>query len=746
MNKTLLALLIASVTSVANAQTTAINAAAKSGGSTQVEETMVFGRGETRQVHVLGPAELAEYPAGTSPLKAVEKLPGVNFQSADPYGAYEWSTRIVVRGFGQNQLGFTLDDVPLGDMSYANHNGLHISRAIISENIGAAALSQGAGSLAAASTSNLGGTLEFTSLDPATEFAAHVDGSLGSDSAQRAFVRVDSGEFGSAGTRLFLSYVDQTTDKWKGDGEQQQEALNFKIVQPIGEAKLTGFYSYSDRAERDYQDMSLEMISRLGRDWDNYGSDYARAIAAAQGTFTGKVTSLDDAYWDAAGLREDNLGYIALDLPLGSATDWKTTIYQHTNEGQGLWGTPYVPTPNGAPLSIRTTEYDIDRTGVVSGLTFDLGAHSLNAGLWIETNDFNQARRFYGETGLVSPTRSFTEFQSNPLLTQWEYAFSTDTLQLHIQDSWQVTDALRIELGVKSMEVEVDAGTVVGDNKTGSIETSENFLPQVGFVWGLTDKHEIYSTLGKNARALIGSATGTSPFSASQAGFEAIRDSIEPETATSLELGWRFRGDTFEGVMTAYYVEFDDRLLAIQQGSAIIGSFNALANVGAVEAIGLEAGLNWQINDNWYWYNSASLNDSTYSDDYFTEGNNRVALSGKTVVDSPELMFNSELGLEMGSAFAKLHFKHTGERYYTYTNDGSVDAYNVLNLSLGYRFEDLGALKQLTAQLDITNLTDEDYISTVGSGGFSNTDPNGTAQTLLPGAPQQAFFSLKAMF
>ena len=746
MNKTLLALLIASLTATANAQTTAINAAAKSGGSAQVEETLVFGRGETRQVHVLGAAELAEYPAGTSPLKAVEKLPGVNFQSADPYGAYEWSTRIVVRGFGQNQLGFTLDDVPLGDMSYANHNGLHISRAIISENLGAVELSQGAGSLAAASTSNLGGTLEFTSLDPATEFAAHVDGSLGSDSAQRGFVRIDSGEFGGAGTRLFLSYVDQTTDKWKGDGEQQQEALNFKIVQPLGAASLTGFYSYSDRAERDYQDMSLEMIDRLGRDWDNYGSDYARAIAAAQGNFTGDVNSLDDAYWDAAGLREDNLGYIALNLPLGSVTDWKTTVYQHTNEGQGLWGTPYVPTPNGAPLSIRTTEYDIDRTGLISALTFDLGAHSVNAGVWIETNDFNQARRFYGETGLVSPTRSFTEFQRTPLMTQWEYAFSTDTLQLHIQDSWQVTDALRIELGAKTMQVEVDATTLVGDNKTGSIETSENFLPQLGFVWSLADKHEIYSTLGKNARALIGSATGTSPFSASQAGFEAIRDTIEPETATSLELGWRFRGDRFEGVVTAYRVEFDDRLLAIQQGSAIIGSFNALANVGSVEATGLEAGLNWQLNDMWYWYNSASFNDSTYADDYFTAGNTRVALAGKTVVDSPEVMFNSELGLELERAFAKLHFKHTGERYYTYTNDGSVDSYHVLNLSLGYRFADLGALKQLTAQLDITNLTDEDYIATVGSGGFSNTDPNGTAQTLLPGAPQQAFFSLKAQF
>lgn len=748
MKKTLLAIAIASLASgAAHAQSNSVaNNSNASKAAGQVEETLVFGRGEARQVHVLGNAELAEYPAGTSPLKAIEKLPGVNFQAADPYGAYEWSTRIVVRGFNQNQLGFTLDDVPLGDMSYGNHNGLHISRAILSENIGTVALSQGAGSLAAASTSNLGGTLEFTSLDPATEFAARVDGSVGSDSAERLFIRLDSGELGGAGTRLFLSAVDQTTDKWKGGGEQQQEAFNFKLVQPVGQGSLTGFYSYSDRAEIDYQDMSLEMIDRLGRDWDNYAPDYARAIAAAQGNFSGKVNSLDDAYWDAAGLREDNLGYVALDLPLGNGIDWKTTVYQHTNEGQGLWGTPYVPTPNGAPLSIRTTEYDIDRKGVISALSFALGDHNLNAGVWIETNDFNQARRFYGEPSLTQPSRSFSEFQRNPFLTQWEYEFTTDTLQLHVQDSWHVSGALRIEMGVKSMDVEVDAGTVVGDNKTGSIDTSENFLPQVGFVYDLTDKHQLYSTLGKNARALIGSATGTSPFSATQAGFEAIRDSIEPETATSLELGWRFRGDTFEGVVTAYYVEFEDRLLAIQQGSAIIGSFNALANVGSVEALGLEAGLNWQLNDNWYWYNSASFNDSTYSDDYFTAGNTRVALAGKTVVDSPEFMFNSELGFELDRAFAKLHLKHTGERYYTYTNDGSVDAYTLANLSLGYRFADLGALKELTAQLDITNLTDEDYIATVGSGGFSNTDPNGTAQTLLPGAPQQVFFSLKALF
>ncbi len=710
-----------------------------------IEEIVVFGRGETRQVQTLTATQLEQYPAGTSPLKAIEKLPGVNFQSADPYGSYEWSTRIVVRGFNQNQLGFTLDGVPLGDMSYGNHNGLHISRAIMSENVGQVELSQGTGSLATASTSNLGGSLQFLSADPDSEFGVDVNASVGSDSAQRVFVRVDSGELGELGTKLLLSVADQTTEKWKGEGDQEQQYANLKIVQPIGEATLTGYYSYSDRAEIDYQDMSLEQIERLGYDWDNFYPDYAQAIATAQGNFSGAVNNLDDAYWNASGLREDNLGYADVNLPFGDTVELNAKVYTHTNEGQGLWGTPYVATPGGAPLSVRTTEYEIDRQGVIADVVVDLDNHEISAGLWYETNDFTQARRFYGEPSSTTPTRDFTEFQSNPFFTQWEYDFTTDTLQFHVQDAWQLSDALRLEFGFKSMKVEVEADTVVGDDKTGKVETDEAFLPQVGMVYTINDQNEVFGHVARNARALIGSATGTSPFSATQAAFEEIKDTIEPETSTSFELGWRFHGDSLEGVVTAYYVEFEDRLLAIQQGSAIIGAFNALANVGKVETKGMEAGVNWQINDWLYWYNSASFNDSTYQDD-FLNGTTLVEVSGKTVVDSPEFLFNSELGVEVDRFFARLHLKHTDDRYYTFLNEGEVDAFTLVNLSLGYRLPDLGFLKEVTAQLDVNNLTDKEYISTVGSTGFGNSDPNGTGQTILPGAPRQAFFSVKGAF
>ena len=159
-------------------------------GAAAAEEVIVLGSGESRQVQTVTAQQIEQLPAGTSPLKAIENMPGVNFQSADPYGAYEWSTRITIRGFNQNRLGFTLDGIPLGDMTYGNHNGLHISRAIPTELVGRAVLSQGTGTLETASTSNLGGAVEFFSATPSTEFAVDAAQSFGSDNASRTYVRV----------------------------------------------------------------------------------------------------------------------------------------------------------------------------------------------------------------------------------------------------------------------------------------------------------------------------------------------------------------------------------------------------------------------------------------------------------------------------------------------------------------------------------------------------------------------------
>ena len=730
------------------AQQAASTGASAAADASQLEEVVIFARGVARQQQQVTADQIDYLPAGTSPLKAIEKLPGVNFQSADPFGSYEWSTRIVVRGFNQNQMGFTLDGVPLGDMSYGNHNGLHVSRAVPSEDVGRVSLSQGAGALGTASTSNLGGTLEFFTLDPASDFGARVDLTGGSDSTRRIYGRFDTGALGGNGPRISLSAVDGTTDKWKGSGEQQQRMYSLKAVQPIAETgAITAYYNYSDRAERDYQDLSFDIIKRRGEDWDNWAPDWTAAVAAAQACAASgfsNAVACDDAYWDAAGIREDSLAYLGLDLPSDEGLSFSARVYMHQNEGQGLWGTPYVPTPGGAPLSVRTTEYDIDRKGALATVGWAFGGHKLEAGVWVEDNDFNQARRFYPEPNLAGPTQSFTSFRSDPLLTQWEYAFNTKTLQYHLQDEFSVGDTLKFVAGFKGMKVENSATTITGTNKSGTIEAKESFLPQLGFTWAPWEGGELFGLAARNARAFV-SANTAGPFSTTAAGFVAIRDVLKPETSDTLELGWRFRGDSFEGVLAAYRIKFKDRLLAIQQGPGIVGNPSVLANVGGVSTNGFEAAVNWRPMQHLNWFTSFAWNDSTFDENYTTNGN-VVLVGGKTVPDAPEVMIKTELAYDDGAFFARADANHVGGRYYTFLNQGSVPSYTLLNASAGYRFADVAMFEELTVQAAVTNITDKFYISTVGSNGFVNADPNGTAQTLLRGAPRQVFVSLKAKF
>jgi iron complex outermembrane receptor protein len=737
--------LSASLAAAAVAQQPATTPAAD---ASQLEEVVIFARGVARQQQQVTAEQIDYLPAGTSPLKAIEKLPGVNFQSADPFGSYEWSTRIVVRGFNQNQMGFTLDGVPLGDMSYGNHNGLHISRAVPSEDVGRVSLSQGAGALGTASTSNLGGTLEFFTLDPASDFGARVDLTGGSDSTRRIYGRFDTGALGGNGPRISLSAVDGTTDKWKGSGEQQQRMYSLKAVQPIGETgSVTAYYNYSDRAERDYQDLSFDIIRRRGEDWDNWAPDWTAAVAAARACAAsgfGNAVACDDAYWDAAGIREDSLAYLGVDLPSDDGLSFSARAYMHKNEGQGLWGTPYVPTPGGAPLSVRTTEYDIDRKGALATIGWALGSHDLEVGVWIEDNDFNQARRFYPEPDLAGPTQSFTSFRSDPLLTQWEYNFNTKTLQYHLQDVISLGETLRLTAGFKGMKVENSANTVTGPNKSGSIEAKESFLPQLGFTWAPWEGGELFGVAARNARAFV-SANTAGPFSTTAAGFVAIRDVLKPETSDTIELGWRFRGESVEGVLAAYRIKFKDRLLAIQQGPGIVGNPSVLANVGGVSTNGFEAAVNWRPMQHLNWFTSFAWNDSTFDENYTTNGN-VVLVGGKTVPDSPEMMLKTELAYDNGSAFVRADANYVDGRYYTFLNQGSVPSYTLFNASAGYRFADVAMFEELTLQAAVTNLTDKFYISTVGSNGFVNADPNGTAQTLLRGAPRQVFVSIKAKF
>ncbi|QQX92378.1 TonB-dependent receptor [Gluconobacter sphaericus] len=735
--------------------------------SNKTESIVVLGSGASRETQTLSHLALQEVAPGTSPLKTLSKLPGVMFTSSDPLGAYEWSQQIIIRGFDQSRLGFTMDGIPLGNLAYGNDNGLSIGRALQTENNGPATLAQGAGSVGVAASNDLGGALEFTSIDPTTKYGVDVAGTVGSYGTWRTFARVNSGTLPGGG-RLYVSYDYQDANKWKGDGIQQQQQANAKFIQPLGEkVKLTLFGDYSQRAENDYQDLSLSMIRTKGYDVDNITNNYslAKQIAKAyqNGTpFPKGIANQDQSYYNSAGLRQDVLAYGRLDFDLTSRLKASTTVYGHTNTGEGIYATPYTPTPEalgGSPLSVRTTEYDIHREGFIGSLTYKIAHHTIEGGFWFENNDFEQARRFYplNESGYTGSSVHW--FRNNAFETQWQSAFNTKTYQFHLQDTWQITPALKLNYGFKSLVVDAHArqleGNIMGAPLTntfagGAITSANGFLPQLGANYRLNRHNELFADFARNMAAFDNSTTGaTSPFAMTSAAYAATKNTLRPEMSYSEEIGYRYHDHRIQASLTGYYIEFENRLASISpvsSGTNVQGYASILSNVGGVTARGIDAAFNYHFTDNWSIYASYAYNQSTY-DDNLTTGGVTYATKGKSVVAMPRNLANVQLSYDDGSIWGNVGMQYQGRRTYTYTNDQWIKPNDIFNLNVGYRFHSHNwVLHGLDAQINVTNLFDKRYVATVGSTGFAVSDPSGSLQTLQAGAPRMVFFTLRKHF
>jgi iron complex outermembrane receptor protein len=718
----------------------------------QLEAVSVIAPGETRQIQSIGVDEITKQQTpGTSALKALDKLPGVQFQSADPWGAYEWSTQITLHGFDQSRLGFTLDGIPLGTMGYGVTDGLQVTRAITTENLATVELAQGAGALGTASNTNLGGTVQFYSADPDMTAGVRINQVIGSDSTHRTFARVDSGDY--HGFSMYLSFVNADTDKWKGFGDQKSNQANLKAVYQWGDGNRVSFFADSSkRKEYDYMDLSLVSQRALGWNWDYLQPDWNAAVQIANalngnGQYPALLNALpadygkgDATYYAGGGIRRDSLAGLSGSFNLGGAT-LDTTGYYHADRGEGQWATPYQASSPTVPISMRTTDYGLDRYGLTSALKFNLGNHDIEVGIWGEDANTNQERNYFTLNGQYTGLYTVYNDQS-PFLRAFLQHYETKTRMGYAEDTVHLLDdQLTINVGAKSLRVITDATSRVATTAfaQGQMKASKGFLPQAGVDYRLDASQDIYASYARNIAAF-----GITPFSTSQASFDAAKSRLKPEESQTWQTGYRAHGDTFEASVGLFYTRFENRLLATTPCPAVVTCASSLNNVGDVKSRGADVAFLWKPVQGLSWLNSFSYNHSQYQDDYQNAGT--VPTADKYVVGVPKTMFSSSVSYEMAGWRANLEGKYTGRRYITYTNDSSVPSYWVVDAGLAYDIGDLSVLKEMSIGLNVTNLLDKHYFASTGTNGYVASDPQGYNQTLMAGAPRQYFVNLNAKF
>ena len=755
-----------------------------SADSTALQTVSVIGQRETRQLQRVSKAQINEEPAGTSPLKMLENLPGVHFASDDPLGTDEWSSRISVRGFNHTQLGYTLDGVPMGNNDFHTGDGLSPSRVWIGENLKELQLAQGAGASSTASTSNEGGTVELITDDPNAKAGLRANETVGSYRFNRTYLRGDTGDI--HGFRAYLSGVYVDAPKWKGNDSQQQKQINGKFVYSWNWGRVTGLVDAANRIEQPYLDLSLQTLGRCGYNFDYLAPDWAQAIEIAEQSqvkppqkpqYPGCIQSADDTYFAGNELRHDQLESLKGEFFLSDNLTLNTQAYYHHNKSQGHWyapigDLPYTPAPGDAPIALRLSHYLLEREGLISSLAYDSGNNHIEGGWWFEHSDYTFARSFVPNpdpsTGAGPVGQNV--FYDTYYQTLFGQRFVTLTSQWYLRDTLSLFDQrLKVDLSFKGHDITTGATSQTDGlalhatpRASGTLTAKSYFLPQLGLNYVIGGGFETFASYSMNQNAFEPGASGA--WSGDQPTFDGLKGTLRPERSATAELGLRYATPQLQASLALYNVNFSNRLLVIVPCNGAKSCPNQLANVGRVNNRGAEGTLIWQPVKSFQWFNSLTYNDSTYRNNYVDSSSGYpdgvVPVKGKTVVDAPKEMFSTNVSykfglhqfgeggnaIDAGEFRVNLGTKYTGGRYYTYVNDQRIGGFWLTDAGLSWEHRNVGPLKDLKIGVTVSNLLDVKYIATIDSNGFTTSDPDGQFATLLVGSPRQVFATIDGRF
>ena len=787
--------------------TTTDGAVATAGAAT--EEVVVTAQRTTRSAVSLSGSEIQKLLPGANPLKSIETLPGVTFQTADPWGLDEQNEEIFVHGFSTQQLGYTFDGLPLGDQQYGGYNSLSPSRAVTSENVSRVELSSGAGALGTPSTSNLGAVIETFSRDPSGGFGVDARVTAGSYQTQREFFRIDTGAdphlFG--GTAYF-SFLNQSARAWDFHGDQSQTQANLKYVRDDPHGKLTLYADYSIKTlpNEDAESFGNQQTAAAAN-FIPYTRPYLYPNASQISSYyfqnpaqpgtppVGQGNNFSN--YDSAEQRQDDLAYAKYDWRINSAMNWTNQAYYHYDYGRGIVAGPinnaglpalfatYFPnlvvggsststgTLNnlinlfgGSGLEVRTTEYHINRGGIVSTFDWTLGANKIEAGVWYEHNDEGQHRVWYPFSAANDDTNPYDTPKGPAIFTQDAVDFSVDDAIFHLQDQWQILPTLLLQAGFKTSYQNASNTVLVQQIETGgngfpqgTIQTTKGFLPQVGGVWDFTPHEQLFANVQQNVRQFIpysqgGNFYGTSPWSlGNQAAFNLFKSTVQPETAWTYEVGVRTKRTLDLGLLTGiegqvnyYHVDFSNRILNIAPYNFINPAPSILVNVGSVTSDGVDAEATLHFGEHFSLYDAFSYDKSTYDQNYNSGQTGGMAIvipvAGKQIPGEPQYTNKTILSTSFGPFEAQVSGDYLGNRFATYENDLHVGATFQVGLEASYRFDHvpLSWVRGAKFSVNGTNLLNRKGISTLVPTSL-NLGYQG-----YPVAPQMFFATLQANF
>ncbi|MBV1832526.1 TonB-dependent receptor domain-containing protein [Novacetimonas pomaceti] len=715
--------------------------------------------------------QMDHFVEGTSPNQVLAMTtPGVSFASDDAFGLDTVANTLYIRGFSRNQVGASLDGIPMGEQGFGNINGLTVDEAVIQENLSGMTVSQGAGAVDTPSAQNLGGALTYTTSDPLSKAGGRVGQTFGSYNAFRTFGRVDSGVLNSTGTKFYASYARTDQDLWKGFGYQLEQQANFKLVQPVGDrGKITAIFDYSNFEQYNYMGLTKGLWETQGRNTTFLKPNYALAKEYAYYAQNGGVPAnlqgiltndeIGDYAYDGTQTQRNYLSAVTADFQLFPNVTSKTVAYAHVSSGDYSGTNPYLVSPtSGVDMAMETGHMSTQRIGFTQSFDIKVHDNDIQTGIWYENVDYSYPMRLY-EDGVDQAHNSVGDFRASQASTWYSDAFNTNTFQFYLQDTYHIIPGMTINAGFRSLLQTTHGGTKMDDTAgladwntyyshpaNGSMTAANAFLPHFNWDYHFKQNHEVYFDIAENMRAYDYStqqSSGTvwgglgSASNPAQTVFNENKKTLRPERTWNYVVGYRYNSKMLTASVDFYHTDYYNRLATVTSGPTT-NQYSEVANVGRESMNGADVLAAVRPVKGLEITNSFSWNDATY------EGSiNGTSLKGRHQVFYPKFMYKANLSYTWRRAMFNFNATYTGGRPLTYLNDQYIPAYWTSNLNGSYNFGKVGFARNIKATFGITNLFNKNYIGGVYGAASLKGDDN---PILYVAAPREFFGSVSAQF
>ena len=333
--------------------------------------------------------------AQTSVYQAIDILPGISVESADPYGLGAEQSAIRVRGMRGYLGAMTVEGVPnyggnpIGPREYLydteNFQSISVYKGAVPGDLGT-----GVG--------DRGGAIELSPQWPGETFGAQLKQGVGTDGYHRSFLRLDSGSLTEADTRFSGSYSYTQAEKWKGPGEAgPRNNANIALSQPIGDhVDVKVWFNYNDLKKDLYRSLSYNQAQSLSA---NYKFDYNPDLSE---------TKAQDIYYygyNRGSFENDDALALIKITPIDHLKFTVKPYYCHENSEiyQGV-------TSSGGRVQKRNRE--IKRPGAIGEVAWNSPFFTTALGYHFEKSDMKIYTENYGITSSGLSWQGYGNFAS----------------------------------------------------------------------------------------------------------------------------------------------------------------------------------------------------------------------------------------------------------------------------------------------------------------------------------------------